>query len=430
MGRSEDMSKLTGAIGRQRDIYLHGIAGYKPTVPVDYADLEARAAEHMSKEAYAYIACGAGSERTADYNQQAFDRWRIVPRVLRDVSALDTRVELFGRTLPSPIVLCPIGVSEMAHRDADLAAARACAAEGVPMIFSNQASRPMEACAAVMGDSPRWFQLYWSKSPDLVRSLVQRAERAGCEAIVVTLDTTMLGWRTRDLDLAYLPFLRGKGIAQYTSDPVFMESLAHMQDGGAARPPITLATLKTAAEQLYNYSGDPIEGLTSGKARAAVQQFISVYSKPNLTWDDLAFLREVTSLPIVLKGVLHPDDARAALDHGIEGIIVSNHGGRQVDGAIATLDALGPIAEAVGGKLKIIMDSGIRGGAHVFKALARGADAVGLGRPWVYGLAINGETGVREVLQNLKVDFELTMGLSGCRSIAEITPDMLAAAPT
>lgn len=429
MAKPHDMSLLTGAIGRQRDIYLKGIAGYKPTVPVDYAKLEARAAEHMSPEAYAYVAGGAGQERTIDFNQQAFERWRIVPRMLRDVSALDTRVELFGRTLASPILLCPIGVSEMAHRDADLAAARACAAEGVPMIFSNQASRSMEECAALMGDSPRWFQLYWSKSPELVKSLVQRAERCGCEAIVVTLDTTMLGWRTRDLDLAYLPFLRGRGIAQYTSDPVFLESLEHLEDGGAARPPITLATLKTLAQQLQNYSGNPIEGLTSGKARAAVQQFISVYSKPDLTWEDLAYLREITQLPIILKGILHPDDARAAVDHGVDGIVVSNHGGRQVDGAIATLDALGPIVEAVGGKLTIILDSGIRGGAHVFKALALGADAVGLGRPWVYGLAINGEAGVREVLQNLKVDFELTMGLSGCRNIAEISVDCLAAAP-
>lgn len=416
---------LTGAIGRQRDVYLQGIAGYRPTVPVDYATLEKSAAAFMSAESYAYVACGAGNERTIDHNQKAFDRWRIVPRMLRDVSQLDTSIELFGKKLPSPILLCPIGVSEMAHKDADLAAARACAREGVPMIFSNQASKPMEACAAEMGDSPRWFQLYWSKSNDLVRSLVQRAERCGCDAIVVTLDTTMLGWRTRDLDLAYLPFLRGKGIAQYTSDPVFIESLKSMPEGGAARPPINLNTLKTVAQQIANYPGNPLQGLSSGNARAAVQQFISVYSKPDLTWDDLSFLRTVTNLPIVLKGILHPDDAREAVKRGIDGMIVSNHGGRQVDGAIASLDALPPIVDAVGNKIPVLFDSGIRGGAHVFKALALGATAVGLGRPWVYGLAINGETGVREVLQNIKVDFELTMGLSGCRNIVDITRQSL-----
>ncbi|HWE43044.1 MAG TPA: alpha-hydroxy-acid oxidizing protein, partial [Gemmatimonadaceae bacterium] len=203
---------------RQRRIFLDGVAGRRPAIPVDAARLEDAARAVMSAEAFAYVAGGAGAERTMAANREAFERWRIVPRVLRDVSERDSSITLFGQRLPSPMLLAPIGVLEMAHRDADLAVARAAAAEGVPMIFSSQASVSMEQCAAAMGDAPRWFQLYWSRSDDLVRSFVRRAEGCGCSAIVLTLDTTLLGWRTRDLDLGYLPFLRGKGIAQYVTD--------------------------------------------------------------------------------------------------------------------------------------------------------------------------------------------------------------------
>lgn len=418
---------------RQTSVYISGLSGTRPGVPMDMDALEELAREKMSPEAFAYVAGGAGLERTMLANRASFDRLQIVPRMLRDVSIKDTSITLFGRTLPSPFLLAPIGVSEMAHPDADIAIAQAAADCDVPMIFSNQASVSMEECAHVMGGQPRWFQLYWSKSNELVASLVKRAERAGCEAIVVTLDTTMLGWRVRDLDLAYLPFLRGKGIAQYVTDPVFRDLLksaaedtAKGEDVGGARK-INLATLKVLVELMQHYPDDWRSKLTSGEPLAAVQQFINIYSRPSLTWDDLAFLREQTSLPIILKGIQHPDDARMAVNHGIDGIVVSNHGGRQVDGAVGSFDALREIMESVPKHITVLFDSGIRSGADAFKALAVGADAVLLGRPWVYGLAVAGRQGVKEVIMNFQADFELTMGLAGCTSISEITADTLRA---
>ena len=264
--------------------------------------------------------------------------------VLHDVSVRDTSVELFGTRLPSPFVLSPIGVLEMAHRDADLAVARAAAGEGVPMTFSNQASRPMEDCARELGDAPHWFQLYWSTSNDLVESLIGRAEACGCTAVMLTLDTTMLGWRIRDLDLAYLPFLRGKGIAQYTSDPVFVEQLREtLLEEAPPTGRITPSALRTLWQMVSAYPGPRLRNLRSGEARAAVRRFVEIYSRPSLTWEDLAFLRERTKLPILLKGVLSAADATAAVEHGMDGIVVSNHGGRQVDGSIATMDALPPV---------------------------------------------------------------------------------------
>jgi len=413
-------------IGRERqfEIYVGGARGSLPHVPVSFERLEQRARKAMSPEGYAYVAGGAGTEETIRENRAAFERWRIVPRMLRDVSVRDTSVEVLGTPMASPFALCPIGVLEMAHRDADVAVARAAAAEGIPFIFSNQASRPMEETARAMGDAPRWFQLYWSTSDELVASLVSRAEACGCSAIVLTLDTTMLGWRIRDLDLAYLPFLRGKGIAQYTSDPVFLEAL--QETLRQAPPPggrITLAAIGTLWELAGSYPGSRLTNLRSGLARAAVRRFVETYSRPSLSWDDLAFLRERTRLPILLKGILHPADATAAIEHGMDGIVVSNHGGRQVDGAIGTMDALPSIVEAVGGRIPIVLDSGVRSGADIFRALALGASAVGLGRPYVWGLAAGGEDGVREVIRNLRADFDLTMGLAGCASIDEIGRD-------
>jgi len=319
-----------------------------------------------------------------------------------------------------------VGVLELAHPEADLAVARAAAEAGVPMIFSSQASVAMEACAAAMGAGPRWFQLYWSRSDALVESFVRRAEACGCEAIVVTLDTTMLGWRARDLELAYLPFLRGKGIAQYVRDPVFMASLADPSPPPAAKRTVNLHTLGAFAELTRAHPGSFWKNIRSKAPLAAVQQFIATYSRPSLTWADLPFLRERTKLPVLLKGILHPDDARRALDHGMDGIIVSNHGGRQVDGAIATLDALPGVVAAVEGRVPVLMDGGVRGGADVFKALALGARAVCVGRPYVYALALAGRAGVLELLRNLITDFELTMGLAGCASISEIGPHSLA----
>jgi lactate 2-monooxygenase len=416
---------------RQTRIYLGGVSGRRPRVPLDAGRLEAAAERALAPHAYGYIAAGAGNERTIAANRAAFDRWRIVPRMLRDVEQRDSTVELFGRTLDSPFLLAPIGVLELAHREADAAVARAARETNTPMIFSNQASHPMEEIAQILGDSPRWFQLYWSKSDELVESLVTRAGECGCEAIVVTLDTTLLGWRSRDLEGAYLPFLRGKGIAQYTSDPVFTRLISGPTPPAAPdqQPKPTLAALKTLIELTAAYPGAFLQTLRSGVGRAAVQRFIEIYSRPSLTWEHLAFLRERTELPILLKGILHPDDAARAIDAGMNGIVVSNHGGRQVDGSIATLEALPAIAERIGGRIPILLDSGIRGGADVFKALALGATAVLLGRPYVYGLAIAGRDGVREVIENVKAEFDLTMGLAGCRSVAEITAETLVPAP-
>ena len=416
---------------RQSAIYVPGIGGRRPRVPVPPGELEAAARRAMSPEAYAYVAAGAGAETTMAANRAAFDRRRLVPRMLRDASDRRLEIELFGRRLPAPLLLAPIGVLELADRGADLAVARAAAATGVPMVFSSQASRTMEECATVMGASPRWFQLYWSTSNELVESFVARAERSGCEAIVVTLDTTLLGWRPRDLDRAYLPFLRGKGIAQYTSDAVFTRLLdeeagAAADSSGSPRPPVRPATIRTLVELTRAYPDRFARALRTGRARTAVERFIQIYSRPSLTWDDLPFLRERTQLPTVLKGILHPDDARRALEHGVDGIIVSNHGGRQVDGAIATLDALPAVVEAVEGRVPVLLDSGVRGGADVLKALALGASAVLLGRPYVYGLAVAGEAGVREVIENVIAELDLTLGLAGETSVDALRPDMLA----
>src|SRR6188508_3205936 len=417
---------MSVGIGRERqfEIYVARARGSYPTVPVSVERLEAAARKHMSAEGYAYIAGGAGTEETMRENRAAFERWRIVPRMLRDCSTRDPSVEVLGTQLPSPFVLCPIGVLEMAHHEADVAVARAAAAEGIPFVFSNQASRPMEETAGAMGDAPRWFQLYWSTHDELVESLVARAEACGCSAIVLTLDTTMLGWRVRDLDLAYLPFLRGKGIAQYTSDPVFLEALQQtLREEAPPTGRISLAALGTLWELAGAFPGARVQGLRSGLARAAVRRFVETYSRPSLSWDDLVFLRERTKLPILLKGILHPADAAAAIAHGMDGIVVSNHGGRQVDGAIATMDALLPILDAVGGRVPVILDSGVRSGADIFRALALGAAAVGLGRPYVWGLAAGGGEGVREVIRNLRGDFDLTMGLAGCAAVGDIGRD-------
>ncbi len=310
----------------------------------------------------------------------------------------------------------------MAHREADLAVARAAASLNVPMVFSSQGSCTMEACASVMGDAPRWFQLYWGRSNELAASFLRRAEACGCEAIVLTLDTSMLGWRPRDLDLGFLPFLRAQGIAQYTSDPVFLAALEEVQETEAPgpRPPLTPRTLLAALEMASYHPGSTLRNLRSGRARAAVRHFVATFSRPSLTWDDLSWLRDQTTLPLLLKGILHPDDAREAVGRGMDGLIVSNHGGRQVDGALGALDALPGVVQAVEGRVPVLFDSGIRSGADVFKALALGARAILLGRPWVYGLALRGEEGVAEVVENLTAELDLTMGLAGCRSVNEI----------
>ena len=405
---------------RQRDIYLAGLRGRKPRVPQDAVSLERHAKRAMTREGFAYIGGCAGLESTMEANRAAFERVRIVPRMLRGTERRDLTVELFGRTLPAPLLLAPIGVLEMAHRDADVAVARAAAAEGVPAIFSSQASRPMEECAAAMRDAPRWFQLYMSTSNAVVRSFVARAERCGCEAIVITLDTTLLGWRVRDLDLAFLPVALGKGIAQYVADPEFQRQIDEAPAPEAGD--VNLAALRSLWRVSRAYPGSVWQNLRSPRPRQAAMTFVDTFTRPSLNWDDVALVRDATRLPLLLKGILHPDDARRALDYGVDGIVVSNHGGRQVDGAIASLDALPAIVSAVGERVPVLLDSGIRGGADVFKALALGARAVLIGRPYCYGLAIAGEAGVREVIQNFFADLDLTLALTGHARLVDIGP--------
>jgi isopentenyl diphosphate isomerase/L-lactate dehydrogenase-like FMN-dependent dehydrogenase len=417
---------------RQNEVYRAGVYGHLPRVPVAARALQARAKQALNARAYAYVAGGAGDEVTQRANRAAFDRWAVIPRVLRDVSSRDTSIELFGRRLPAPVLLGPVGALELVHRDADLAVARAAASAGVPMVFSNQASVSMEDCAAVMGDAPRWFQLYWSTSDELVESLVGRAEATGCDALVVTLDTTMLGWRPRDLDLGHLPFALGKGIAQYTSDPVFRR-LVEQRAAAITSPPTpaepqprpTPAAVRALVGMAKAWPGSFRENLRSPLPRAAVETFLGIYSRPSITWDDLAWLRSRTRLPILLKGVLHPDDARRALDEGVDGVVVSTHGGRQVDRSISALDALPEIVGAVAGRAPVLLDSGIRSGADVFTAVALGARAVLLGRPFAWGLALAGEEGVRQVISDVLGEFDLTLGLTGHTAVDQLSPDVL-----
>jgi lactate 2-monooxygenase len=363
----------------QAEIFLRGMTGERPPHPVSMSELAAEVERNAEERAVAYVFGGAGSEDTMRANAEAFRRWRIVPRMLRDVSERDLRATVLGTDLPAPLGLAPIGVQTIVHDEGELAVARAAAATGLAMTVNTVAGSTLEEIAQA-GAGPKWFQLYWPRNRELLASLVQRAERAGYRAIVVTLDTFLPGWKPRDLALAWQPFLEGTGIANYTSDPVFRSLLE--------RPP----------------EEDP---------QATVGQFVFQFSNPGLTWADLGYLRSCTELPIALKGVLHPDDARLAAEHGAAGVVVSNHGGRQVDGAIASLDALPAIVDAVGSELDVLLDSGVRSGADVVKALALGADAVLVGRPYLWGLALGGEAGVLAVLRGLLAEVDLTLGLSG-----------------
>lgn len=379
-------------MGRQLEIYKAGLIGKTLAQPTSVEELEREATAVLSQAAYDYVAGGAGSEDTVRANLEAFRRHRLVPRYLRDVSRRDLGVDLLGTRLPTPILLAPIGVLSIVHQEAEVAVARAAASLGIPMVLSTASSTPMEQVAVAMGEAPRWFQLYWPRDDELAASFVRRAEAAGFGAIVVTVDTFILAWRERDIRNAYLPFLRGDGLANYFSDPVFRRAVG----------------------------GDPL----LHPARAA-EYFTQIWSDPSRTWPNLQQLREWTTLPILIKGVLHPDDARRAIDHGAAGVIVSNHGGRQLDGAIAALDALPGVVDAVGGRATVLFDSGIRRGSDVLKAIALGARAVLLGRPYAYGLAVAGESGVREVLLNLMADLDLSLGLTGCTSLGELGRESL-----
>jgi lactate 2-monooxygenase len=377
-----------------REIYAKGmLAGERPALPMAWAELEERARQSLDERAIAYIFGGAGSEDTMRGNLEAFRRWRIVPRVLRqDLSARDLSIELLGTRMPAPVLLAPIGVQTLLHEEGEVATARAAAAIGLPLITSTVSGVELAEIAEANGDAPRWYQLYWPNDDELAASLVRRAEAAGYSAIVLTVDNYLPGWKPRDLQQAYLPFLEGIGIAQYLSDPVFRS--------GLEKPP-------------------------EEDIGAAVGHFIAVFANPRLTWERLEWLRDTTTLPIVLKGILHPDDAREARERGVDGIVVSNHGGRQIDGAIASLDALPPILDAVGDGMAVLLDSGVRSGADVFKALALGADAVLVGRPYLWGLALNGQSGVETVLRALLAELDLTMALSGFTSVGEVDREVL-----
>jgi lactate 2-monooxygenase len=376
-----------------REIYAYGLAGTVPSIPVSVEELEQRAIDAMEEKASAYVCAGAGGEDTMRANREAFQRRRIVPRMLRDVGERDLSTTALGTTMPAPLMLAPIGVQKIVHDEGELATARAAAALGVPMIASTASHFALEEIAEAGGEAPRWFQLYWPNDRRLAESFVRRAEEAGYEAIVVTVDTFIPGWKPRDLQRAWLPFLNGMGVANFFQDPVFRADLE--------KPP-------------------------EEDIGAATGHYLGVYVNPSLTWDDFDWLRELTSLPIVVKGIQHVEDAREAAKRGLDGIVVSNHGGRQVDGALGSLDALPAIAEAVGDELTILFDSGVRSGADVLKALALGADAVLLGRPYVWGLALEGQAGVETVLKMILAELDLTMALCGYTRPDQLGPDALA----
>ncbi len=417
-------------IGRtvQAQIYQAGVFGARPRVPVTPDKLEHDGLAAMSAAARSYVETGAGTGATMINNRNAFGRWQLVPRMLRDVADRDQSIELFGRRQPSPFLTAPVGVLEMCHPDGDLAVARAARASGVPMIISSQASYPMERIARELGDHERWFQLYWSDDDDLARSFVRRAEAIGASAIVVTLDTMLLGWRTLDLDRGYSPFAHAQGIANYTSDPVFQELVRRRVEDGAVpaidrRPtPTALRSLATIARA---HPGEFRDNLRSKVPMASIRTFQEVFGRTSLNWEELAWLRDQTDLPILVKGVQSPGDADLALRHGVDGLIVSNHGGRQLDGAIGSLDALPAIAERIGGAVPILFDSGVRCAADALKAMALGAAAVCIARPYIYGLALAGEEGVAEVLRNFQAELDLSMALAGLTSTDQITRDIL-----
>jgi lactate 2-monooxygenase len=374
----------------QNAIYVSGQAEW----PIAHGDWEQQARETLDEGAFGYIAGGAGAELTIEANREAFERFRLRPRMLSANVERDLSVEVLGTRSEAPFLLAPIGVLAIAHGDGELAVARASAATGVPLILSSAASSSIEQVAEELGDVPRWFQLYWTSDRDVAASLVDRAAASGYGALVVTLDTLLLGWRPRDLKNAYLPFLSGEGCAQFFSDPVFRSRLA--------APP--------EEDQL-----------------GAAAMMLASFSNLALSWDDLAWLRGRTELPLLVKGILRGDDAARARDCGVDGVIVSNHGGRQVDGAVATLDAYLEVREELGTDATVLVDGGVRTGSDVLKALALGADAVLLGRPYAYGLAVGGQAGVEAVIRQLMAETDITLALLGAHSARELDRSWIAA---
>jgi len=373
----------------QNAIYIAGEAEW----PIGPEDWEAAAAAALDQGAFGYIAGGAGGEGTMRANLEAFERRRLRPRMLAGNLERDLSVEILGTRSPAPFLLGPVGVLSIAHEEAEVGAARGAAALGVPFVLSSAASSSIEQVAEAMGDAPRWFQLYWINDRDVAASFVRRAEAAGYGAIVVTLDTPVLAWRPRDLRQAYLPFLRGEGCAQFFTDPVFCAKLEH----------------------------PPEEDML-----AAAAMMLATFPNLGLTWDDLAWMRGQTSLPLLVKGILRGDDALLAREHGVDGIAVSNHGGRQVDGAVAALDALVEIREAVGPEFPLLVDGGVRRGADVIKALALGANSVLLGRLYAYALAAGGAAGVEAMCRQLLAEVDLTLALCGGSTVRELDSRLIA----
>ena len=380
----------------QLELYLAGLAGGRPALPIGPDRLAERAQAALPPEVWSYVAGGAGTELTQDVNVTAFDRHGLIPRMLAGAAQRDLSVELFGMTLPSPLLLAPVGVIGLCSPDGhgDLATARAAARTGVPMIASTLSVDPLEAVAAELGDTPGLFQLYTPADRALAESFVHRAEAAGFRGIVVTLDTQILGWRPRDLELASFPQLRGLCLANYFTDPLFRAKLGE--------PP----------------EDDP---------RAAALHWALGFSDPGLSWDDVDWLRSLTDLPMLLKGICHPEDARRAVDAGMDGIYCSNHGGRQANGGAAAIDFL-PGVVAAAGDVPVLFDSGVRSGDHVVKALALGATAVGIGRPYAWGCALGGTDGIVHVLRCLLAETDLLMAVDGYPAIADLTPDALTSA--
>jgi lactate 2-monooxygenase len=377
----------------QVELYFGGLGGVRPELPVTAAGMAERARAAMSTETWSYVAGGAGNEFTQDLNVTAFDRYGLVPRMLAGAAQRDLSTSLLGLELPTPLLLAPVGVIGLCAQDGhgDLATARAAARTGVPMVASTLSEDPMEDVGAALGDTPGLFQLYTPADRDLAQSFVHRAEAAGFRGIVVTLDTQILGWRPRDLELASFPQLKGRCLANYFSDPLFR------------------AKLEKAPEE------DP---------RAAAIQWALGFSDPGLSWDDLAWLRSLTDLPLLLKGICHPDDVRRAIDGGVDGIWCSNHGGRQANGGAAAIDCLPGVVEAAG-DAPVVFDSGVRGGEHVVKALALGATAVAVGRPYAWALAVGGENGIVHMLRCLLAETDLLMAVNGYPRIADLSPDAL-----
>lgn len=383
---------MGGFGGYQDEIYLNGLAGVVPAYPVAFAELEARAGAALPPSVWSYLAGGAGDEFTQRANVAAFERWGVVPRMFVGAKERDLGVDLFGLRLPSPLLMAPIGVLGICAQDGhgDLATARAAARTGVPMVASTLSADPLEAVAAELGDTPGFFQLYTPTDRELAESLVRRAEAAGFQGIVVTLDTWITGWRPRDLATANFPQLRGHCLANYTADPVFRASLP--------QPP-------------------------EENPGAAVLRWTQVFGNP-LTWDDLPWLRSLTSLPLIVKGLCHPEDVRRAKDGGVDAVYCSNHGGRQANGGLPALAALPGVVEAADG-LPVLFDSGVRSGADVVKAVALGATALALGRPYAYGLALGGTDGVVHVLRSVLAEADLLMAVDGYPALADLGPDAL-----